>query len=434
MKSETRAAPAACSHAAEAAAWAVGGLDAAGRAAFEAHREHCASCAAEAARFRPLVQRLRDQPAAEPAADLTARILAALPSEPTAQPVLMRRLFWRLARAPRWMAAAAALLVVTLGAWAVANRPAGSQAALQAGCAWLAERQGADGSWDPVAAGGSALYRPALTALATLALTREPAHYASQIAAGCAALARQQQEDGGIGPEHDGRMYNHALAVWALLVVHGAGGHAELQPVITRALAFTRARQQASGGWGYRDPVDGEAANTAVTAWQLQILARAGAQGWPEAGGNLRRGLIWLQRQADGSGRFGYVGGGHADHGSSATLDAMGAYTLLRAGGGYPQLAPVAASALNRLRAETPPQAAAGDFYRAFFTTAAWDAGGERSLAQLVRAALCDRRETRGTEKGSWTPSDAWGTVGGRLYATSLAVLTLQPQRGIRAM
>jgi len=438
-RSVTECAPvAACSHAGDAAAWAAGGLDPAASAAFEAHRRQCPICMAETETWCRLVERLRARPQDEPSANLTARIMAALPARGAHGRPSWAACATIFAAARRMtsvrIAAAAAVLLTALGVWAVTGRTTNRQLALRDGCAWLAGHQEPDGSWDPAKAGGAALYRPALTALATLALARAPERYPREIAAGCAALMRQQQPDGGIGPENAARMYNHALAVLTLLAVQRTGGHPELQPVIQRALAFICARQQPGGGWSYQPRAGGESANTAVTAWQVQVLACGRAQGWSDADGNLRKGLLWLQRRADGSGRFGYTPAGVGEQQGSATLDAMGAYTLLSAGGAFPQLATVAASTLTRLRTETQPQAAAGDFYRAFFTTAAWDVAGERGLARLVRRALCDRRETQGVNKGSWMPSDAWSAVGGRLYATSLAVLTIQPQQSRGAM
>ena len=415
-----------CPRAEEAAAWATGALDAEARASFAAHRRQCAACAQEADGFRALVDRLRRQPQAEPSPDLTARVMAALPPNAfdTGRVRGRRRRFIRPAFL--WPAAAAALLLCGLGLWQVGAFPGGEQPASAAGCAWIARHQEPDGSWDPVKLGGSTVYRPALTALATLALARDPERYGRQIANACAALVRSQMADGGVGPEDSGRMYNHALATYALLTVHARGGHDELQDAIRRALAFTCNRQQVEGGWGYRPSAD-ESANTAVTAWQVQVLASARDQGWADAGGNLRKGLAWLQRRADGQGRFGYTAGGAASTGSS-TLDAMAAYTLLRAGGGLPELRHTATAAINHLRADSGARGGTTDFYRAFFTAAAWEAAGDGPRARAVRADVCGRRETRGAERGSWAPSDVWGAVGGRLCATSLAVLTLQPR------
>jgi hypothetical protein len=414
-----------CPQAVQAAAWATGNLPPAEQAGYAAHVQQCAVCADELAACRRMVACLRDVPAVgpEPSANLTARILAALPAQAFRPTAWSRTIFFVRQHRYAW-AAAAAVLIWLAAAWLVASVGQTGRIA-QDGCAWIASHQEADGSWDPESGGGVARYRPALTAMATLALMREPDRYAREIAAACSALQRAQADDGTFGPDETGRMYNQALATWALLSAYGR--HPEYEQAIDRSLAHIRMRQQAMGGWGYlRDGAD--AANTAVTAWQVQVLARAQQAGWVDDGGHLRKGLVWLRQRADGRGQFGYTAGRGGGEGTP-TLNAMGAYTLLAAGGASAELVSVAATVMDRLpRGAQGACAVEADFYRAFFTVAAWDATGDRAQAGRVRAGICDKRETRGVDKGSWTPLDSWSKVGGRLYATSLAVLTLQPQ------
>jgi hypothetical protein len=422
-----------CPQAVKAAAWASGDLDLASQRVYLKHLTHCPCCTAELAAFQKTVAQLRAMriPGAEPSADLTRRIMAALPPDAFRITPFTRMLsFVRRNRALAAAAAAAAVLVAGLGAWqASLHRPADTHPATLAGCSWIARQQEADGSWDPARNGGASIYRPALTALASLALMRESGRYSREIRIACAALQQSQDADGAFGPDHSGRMYNQALATWALLAAYGNGQPPELKGAIDKALTFIRARQQPSGGWGYFASVD-DPANTAVTAWQIQVLARARQAGWDDAGGHLRKGLNWLRQRTDASGQFGYTAT-RGDASTTPTLNAMGAYTLLTAGGSRPELIQTAATTLNRMRIDPLADTAQdSDLYRAFFTAAAWDASGDGKRANQVRADVCSRREIRGANKGSWTPADNWSKVGGRLYATSLAVLTLQPRAG----
>lgn len=416
----------ACPQAVLAAAWATDNLDLAEQQRYAEHVRQCAVCAGELAACRRMVACLRDAPEAagpEPAGDWTERIMAGLPAQAFASSSWARML--RFARPYRyaWAAAAAGVALLTAG-WLMARAGQTGRIA-QAGCAWIASHQETDGSWDPEAGGGVARYRPALTALATLALVRESERYRKEIAAACAALQRLQGADGGFGPDDSGRMYNQALTTWALLAAYDGGRHPELKDVIDRSLGYIWSRQQSMGGWGYLGG-GADAANTAVTAWQVQVLARAQQAGWPDHGGQLRKGLAWLRQRAERGGQFDYTearGGGDG----SATLNAMGAYTLLAAGGASGEWAGVTTRVVDRMRREAQGEGAGdADFYRAFFTVAAWEASGDRVLAGRVRDGICDKRETRGLNKGSWAPVDSWSKVGGRLYATSLAVLTLQ--------
>ena len=429
MKTKEKCEIPSCPHAFDAAAWAAGKLHGAALVEFEAHMQACPDCAAEAAGFRKVVTQLRTAPVVEPSPDLTARILSALPPNAfretrTRRVILfMRRAHWLPA------AAAAAVALAVGGALILQQTPARSDSAQHAGCEWIARNQDADGTWDPAKVGGSALYRPALTALATLALAREPQQYQRQIDAACVALKKLQLADGGVGAEDSGRMYNHALATCALLTVYAQGRHPEWKDAIGNAVAFIRSRQQRDGGWGYRAAAD-DPANTAVTVWQVQALARADAQGWTDAGASLRKGLHWLQQRADNHGRFGYTAESATAQNTTAgspTLDAMASCTLLNAGAAETELAATTSAALANLRAENVSPAAGTDFYRAFFTAAAWDAVGDTRRATTLRTAVCANRETGGINKGSWTPTGAYGAVGGRICATSLAVLTLRP-------
>lgn len=424
LKARETPAPSACPYAEQAATWAVGALDAALRPGFEVHRAHCPACSADAQAFGELVARLRAaNPDVPVSSDLTDRILASLPSDAFHDTRRSRVL--RFIRGPVFLrTAAAAAALLALGWWVRAPR-APIVPAMQDGCAWLARQQDADGAWNPARSDGNPIYRPALTALSTLALNQGGPPYREAVASACRALVRMQEPDGGIGPENAARMYNHALATCALLAVHARGAHPELLDPITRALAFTRSRQQAAGGWGYTASAD-SAANAAITAWQVHLLSRATAAGWSDSGGHLRKGLAWLRGCADAQGQFGYTAG-DAARSATPTLNAMGAYTLLSAGGSYPELLRTAEAAVTRLR--TTPQPAETDLYRAFFLVAAWDASGDRSRASHLRRDVCARRERSGSDQGSWAPADAWGKVGGRLYTTSIAVLTLQPHR-----
>lgn len=417
-----------CPQAVKAAAWAAGSLDLASQIGYRKHLTHCPYCTAELAACQRTVAQLRDLPihGHAPAPDLTGRIMAALPPDAFRVTPFTRTLsFVRFHRHPVAAAAAAAILAIGAGALLFAKHlPVNNGRAAHAGCAWIARQQEADGTWDPVKGGGSALFRPALTALAALALRQEPDRYDKEIASACTAMQHAQAPDGAFGPEHAGRMYNHALASWALLAAYDKGRRPELKDTIDKAVAFIRTRQQPNGGWGYRDSADADA-NTAVTAWQVQVLACAQQAGWNDAGGHLRKGLNWLQQRADNLGQFGYTD----SRKGTPTLNAMSAYTLLTAGSRSPELVRIATTAMDRIRADPqaiPSQEA--DFYRAFFTVAAWEASGDRTRADVVRADVYARRETRGVNKDSWTPADNWSKVGGRLYATSLAVLTLQPR------
>jgi hypothetical protein len=405
-----------CTQAENAVAWALGKGSDLDRTAIENHLRHCAACQAEATAARNLIERLLAQPEAEPSPGLTERIVAALPP-----PRPGRIIPWHGLRA--WAAAAAAVLVAT-GIW-LATGHAGHtpQQAVREGADWLMRTQAADGSWDPAATGGDPAYRPALTALAALAL-EEPRTVYRQAAVDRAvgALLALQQADGAFGPSGTTQPYNHGIVTCALLAIAAQRPGAVSESALQQAVAFVRKHQTAGGGWGY---TPGDPPNTAITVWQIEALARARDLGWGDPDGHLRRGLRWLRAQAGGDGHFAYPAAGATAQGSP-TLDAMGVYALFTAGRPHPELMAAGADTLRTLRAWAAQPAATADFYRDFCAVRALDQGGCRQLSANLRQRLAGARATSGAERGSWRPDEVWGRAGGRLYATALAMLVLK--------
>ncbi|MBP5545578.1 MAG: hypothetical protein ILM98_16020 [Kiritimatiellae bacterium] len=148
-----------------------------------------------------------------------------------------------------------------------------------------------------MAPGADAAFRPALTALASLALSRQDAVlHAKNISAAVAALEAMQNEDGSFGAPGSHALYNHAFATFALIDDASRAGKG-LTPAIARALDFSVASQNAFASWDYSPSGKG---NDALTIWQLGILAEARALGWSDGRGALRRGVSALARSGGG--------------------------------------------------------------------------------------------------------------------------------------
>ncbi len=359
--------------------------------------------APDAAAFRALAVRLRAMPEREPSAELTGRIMAAVDAERDRN---QRRFRWP---GPRWGIAAAALLVVSLSLFSVYQHHAGlSGAAAQPadGSAWLAANQEPDGTWSPTRHGGAEAYRPALTALAALALDRTPDAYAAQVRQACLALTALQEASGAFGGEGRAQLYNHAITTFALATLYP--NKPALKPVLQRALAFIRTQQTAEGGWDYEPRSEG---NTAVTAWQVRALACAEAQGFEDAKIPLRKGLRWLRGSARDDGSVAY----HRDSPArSDSLTALAAYALITAGKDYPGLADLGRQAANSLHASAGPDRSP-DCYRDYAKVIAFDSAGSSQQADAVRQQMM-----RLNEAGE---RDQWEAVGGKLYTTALTTL-----------
>jgi len=398
--------------------------------------EHAAGAAEhpgdrEAEELRGIVDRLRALPRHEPRFDLAPAILARIAAEESDEEA-------RAAVFPRIWLAAAAVLVLLLGAGlllfkAHERHPPGNRVAiLSASAEWLVNAQEKDGSWNPVRWGGRSEYTVALTGLAMMALAgpegggRNPAAEAAcRRAAGY--LVARQGGDGCFGPAIAGRLYNHGIATTALLKAAPAPD----RPVagsLDMALRFIASAQSPEGAWGYTGGITG-ADNTSITVWQVRALLEAKSAGRQGLEAPAGRAVRWLAARVDERGRFGYESSG--DSGTeSGSLTAMGASCVMdpRLGGGTEDL-----KARVRLALALPPEETGlADFYRDFFLVDALDKAGDREAAEMaeaVRKAMTARHECSIQRDGSWTPDGRWGQVGGKIYSTALATLSLDSRR-----
>jgi hypothetical protein len=350
----------------------------------------------DAAAFRGVVGRLRGAPQREPSAALTERILSAVrdaerPRRPS--PFLS----WR------WAAALAAGLVAAVTVFLFQGR-SGNPHPSEGGVDWLAARQEADGTWDPARHGGDPAYRPALTALAALALSLDPERHAARVGRACDALAALQSADGAFGGTGRVESYNQALAAYALaaLLPHCPAA----RPALERAVAFSRARQTAEGGWDYEPGSEG---NAAVTAWQVRALACASEQGVAQADVPLRKGLRWLRGAARADGSVAYH---HGSATRSESLSALAAYALMTSGKAFPELPPLGRQVAASLGVATE---GGPDCYRDYVKVLAFESAGEAGQAAAVRGGMVERRQSG--------VCDQWEKQGGALYACALVAL-----------
>lgn len=357
---------------------------------------------ADAAVFSELAARLRAAPERTPSPALEGRILAAVEQE--------RRRARRRFRvpAPGWGAAAAAALILAFGLFDLTDRlrqePGSARQA--GGVAWLAANQEPDGTWSPAKHGGAESYRPALTALSALALDHAAGGYPLQVGKACGALAALQGAEGAFGGEGRARLYNQAIATFALATL--CPKHPEVRPTLERALGFVASRQTAQGGWDYEQGSEG---NAALTSWLVRALACAEAQGFGQAGTPLRRGLRWLRGTARDDGSIAY----HRDSTSrSDSLTALAAYALITAGRAYPELPALGRQVAGAITSSADA-AGPADCYRDYAKILALESAGKSAHAEVVR------QQMRAQQQAS--RADQWGAVGGRLYTTALTTL-----------
>lgn len=291
---------------------------------------------------------------------------------------------------------------------------------------WLVSCQKSDGTWSPGQTGGNEAFRPALTALAMMALQRHaPGRYADAVSRAACALVAMQQSDGSFSSAPSAKLYNHAFVSYALSdysVAHG-GAYSE---ALDRAIAFSLANQNDSGAWDYttRDP-----GNTALTVWQAGFLLKARAAGWKDSGGHLRRSLAWLRRRAH-NGTFDYretLDRDYTPYSGSLTLTAMATATLLDASESFPELSNTALNAVDALRAscERMPDYSESGHYRDYFLCKVYTSRDDTESQRKIARQIIHNYSREKNAPAPWVAKDVWSATGGDLYATVMAMLSV---------
>jgi len=348
--------------------------------------------------------------------------------------------------------------------------------AVQAGLAWFAAHQSPDGRWSRIdflaqcppgdRCTGIARRRTesavdaGLTALALLAFlgagyTDADGPYTDVVRRGIDALLAAQQPSGGFERDESMAGYCDSVATLALAEYAALTREARVRAALERAVARLVASQHPLGGWDYLPgPVAGRN-DTSITAWMVQALHAAAAAGVTVPEETLVRAALHFVRATERDGRVRY-----ADAGTGFKLD-DGLRPVYRYGPGMLAAGLMSTQMLGwRLDGEMPLRqrglvladlpserlARGGDpthlhceYYWYYGTLAMFQRGGDdwqRWNARLrdTLLPLQDRARGAGGRKrhsfGSWPPYGEnwglWGQMGGRVYTTAIATLTLE--------
>ncbi|MCL4201832.1 MAG: terpene cyclase/mutase family protein [Pirellulaceae bacterium] len=332
-----------------------------------------------------------------------------------------------------------------------------SEAAVMRGLKWLAAHQQADGSWslkeyskdiagcdcmtefekqldDSPTAGTAFGILPFLGAGVTHnRAPKEPAELASYmpvVEKGLIYLAQNQvrskdNKDGFLG----GSMYAHALATIAFCEAYGLSGDERLKVNAQLAIKYLlNAQHQAGGGWRYSA---GQAGDMSVTGWVFLAIRSAQLTGIDVLKPPLERAARFVDSCGvgpDGAkmSRYAYTPGTP----EKLTLTAAGLLTRQYLGWRNDQ--PDLIAGCQHLMANLPPESGTslGSIYYYYYATQVlhhmegpdFDLWNHRMREHLIRS-----QERSGHKDGSWNPQGTdYGSRAGRMYATSMALLTLQ--------
>jgi hypothetical protein len=335
--------------------------------------------------------------------------------------------------------------------------PPQTEEAIERGLAFLARFQRPDGSWSlqgfPEEA--SLVTDTAATALAVLAFqgagyTHREFQYQEVVRRGLDYLLRSQKPSGDLFVPLDDEsnrsvwLYSHSLAALALCEAYGMTQDPALRQPAQRAIDFIVASQDPQwGGWRYA-PLVGT--DTSVTGWMMMALKSGELAGLSVPQASYARIVRWLdlaQQSPEQPHLYRYnplaPDTPQQRHGrvASRTMTAVG--LLMRLYTGWrrdnPHLARGAAYLAQNLPAVGTLRDPQRDTYYWYYATQVMaHMGGDywRVWNARLHPLLIDNQVREGPLAGSWDPRepvpDRWGPHAGRLYVTTLNLLSLEVQ------
>lgn len=299
-----------------------------------------------------------------------------------------------------------------------------TEEAVARGLKWLAEQQNDDGSWSLHKFGGthSDTSGTALGVLPFLGAgqTHRMGQYQTTVKKALDWLVKAQNPDGDMRGAGDGRMYAHAQCAIALSEAFALTNDGSLRGPAQKAIDFIVKAQHKAGGWRYNP---GDAGDTSVVGWQLLAL-RSGQMAYLNVPvETFRRTVAYLDSaQANGNkvgSRYSYQPHGN----ETPTMTAEG--LLCRQYTGWSRNHPGLVEGTVWLLKKHPPRKQTLDMYYMYYATQVMHhQGGElwREWNSAMQTALLESQE----KDGSWTPRRSHDPRGGKIYMTSLCVLTLE--------
>ncbi len=316
---------------------------------------------------------------------------------------------------------------------------AASESAVDRALQWLVQHQLGDGSWNFDHRGGKCkgqcadpgvmvAARVAATSLALLPMlgaghTHKDGPYKKQVQAGLSFLYRQLERDPHGDLTAGGTMYSHALATIVICEAYTMTRDRWLQIPAQRALNFiTAAQDPLGGGWRYSP---GQPGDTSVVGWQVMAL-KSGQNAYlnvPLATlGGASRFLDSVQIE-DGAGYL-YI---ESHREPRISTSAIGLLTRMYLGWSRDNRG--LDQGVKRLALAGP---SANDYYYNYYATQVlyhydgplWDDWNAKT-----RDLLVSQQVRQGHASGSWYTAggqDEHNEVGGRLYCTAMATLTLE--------
>ena len=345
---------------------------------------------------------------------------------------------------------------------ALADSGPKTEAAIERGLEFLARHQLADGSWslgqfdnqDPLFQ-NQLTSDTAATGLALLAFqgagyTHREFKYTNAVSRALDWLIANQTSDGCLYLEADKnsndacRMYSHAIAALALTEAYGMTQDPALRKPTQDALNYIFDTQDPQkGGWRYFAERQKRSTDTSVTGWMMMAIKSGKLAGLKTRQSSLDRIADWLRVAEDPQrpSQFRYnpyavdSQGKRRAHGKkvSVTMNSVG--LLMKIYSGWKPDDEKFLRGVQTLLEQLPSDASSrvrDTYYWYYASQVIKHAGGKYwdQWSEALHPLLIDSQEMSGELRGSWHPykpvPDRWGAHGGRLYVTTMNLLSLE--------
>lgn len=329
-----------------------------------------------------------------------------------------------------------------------------TEEAIERGLEFLAKYQRADGSWHLNDFGGQPRMRSdtAATALSLLAFqgagySHEQFKYQATCKRAIEWLRSVQRQNGDLyasmdeASDRNAWLYSHAIATLALCEAYGMTQDEAIRDNAQRAVNFlVYSQDPQAGGWRYSPRIGSD---TSVTGWGMMALKSAELSGLIVPAETYAGINKWLNSsEASVRERYLYRYNWQANtpqtqHGRIPTPVMTSVGLLMRLYLGWRRTNPDMVRGTDWLLQRPPalgtPQAPLRDTYYWYYATQVlFHMGGERWRAWYSKLypILIESQELDGEYAGSWNPGgeipDAWGEYAGRLYVTTMNLLSLE--------
>jgi len=326
-----------------------------------------------------------------------------------------------------------------------------SEAAVERGLAWLAAHQFEDGGWRfnleacPQCDGACrhSGFRSSTTDSTGLALlcflgagyTQHEGPYQEIVANGLYYLQQRMlltsqggnlmdqtilsgNKNGPLLDPTNGNMYSHGIATLALCEAYAMTRDKNLAGAAQQAVNFIVNAQHELGGWRYLPQEPGD---LSITGWQITAL-KSGLHGKLKVPREVwyRAAEFLDSLQEDRGAAYGYV----APTNKKRSMSVVGLFSRMMLG--WPHDYEPLLRGVAKIAEQAPHQNHMYFNYYASQVLRHHGGSGWKRWNPRMRDYLVELQATQGHETGSWYIDENWSTQGGRLYTTTLSILTLE--------